>query len=234
MNYEFFQKFLDLLFPMKCAGCAQAGEALCRDCREKIKYKQCFCAFCGTKDIDYGACRKCVDFYDISSTKIYWTVHYKNPSVKKLIKDLKYRSASSVVDVLGKLLTAKIKNIAPSLDNNMSVIIPVPLHKRKIRERGFNQSELLAKYLADKINLPIEKNILIKIKNTSSQVIASSRRERLNNLKGSFDIRDAGKIKNKTVILVDDVITTGATIIEASRTLKKAGCKNIIAVVVAH
>lgn len=228
------KNILDALFPAHCAGCGDSGAVLCEGCTATISSPKCFCAFCGSGEINYGICEECADFYDISPIKVYWTVRYRDSAIKKLVKALKYRSASSVVDVLGKLLVAKIENVMPNIDNDMSVIISVPLHKRRIRERGFNQSELLAKYLADKINIPIEKNILIKTKNTPSQVMAFSRRERLNNLKGSFDVRDEDKIKNKTVILVDDVITTGATIIEASHTLKKAGCKNIIAVVVAH
>jgi len=151
-----------------------------------------------------------------------------------MIKDFKFRSASILTETLGEMLLKNIKNELLMSNNQMSVIIPVPLHKKRMRERGFNQSALLAKYIADKTSVPLDCDTLVKIKNTSSQVSAFSRNDRLQNLYESFLIKNPENIKNKTVILVDDVITTGATIIECARTLKRAGCKNIIALVVAH
>ena len=114
-----------------------------------------------------------------------------------------------------------------------TLIIPIPLSKKRLRERGFNQAELIANLLAEKMSVKIACNILEKIKHTETQVKVKNRENRLKNLKGRFKVSHPRLLKEKTIILVDDVATTGATLFEAGRVLKKSGAKKVVPVVVA-
>ena len=113
------------------------------------------------------------------------------------------------------------------------IIIPVPLHPKKERERGFNQCEVLALELAKLTNKKFFKNILIKIKNTPPQSILNLR-ERKNNVKGAFYVKNNSFIYNKNILLIDDIYTSGCTILECSKVLKKAGAKKIFALTLAQ
>ncbi len=113
------------------------------------------------------------------------------------------------------------------------IIIPIPLSRKRLRQRGYNQSELLGKFLSDKLSIRIENNVLYKIKETISQVEIKDRNKRLKNLEGAFEVKNAEIIKNKNVILIDDITTTGATLNEARRILKTAGAKKVIGLTVA-
>ncbi len=113
------------------------------------------------------------------------------------------------------------------------IIIPIPLSRKRLRQRGYNQSELLGKFLSDKLSVKISSNVLYKTRETISQVEIKDRSKRLKNLQGAFEVKNPETIKNKSVILIDDIITTGATMAEASRVLKKAGAKKVIGLVVA-
>jgi len=112
------------------------------------------------------------------------------------------------------------------------LIIPIPLHRSKMRERGFNQAELLAKNMAKSINAPVCVNALKKTKATISQA-GLSKTKRFTNLRGTFKITDSDVIYGKDILLVDDVCTTGSTINEAAKVLLKSGAKSVKALVLA-
>ena len=114
------------------------------------------------------------------------------------------------------------------------VIVPVPLSPDRKRERGFNQSELVAQKLAVLLNIPAETRTLAKIKETVPQVSTRNREERLKNLLGAFWVCNPKEVQDKTIILVDDVTTTGATFREASRVLREAGARKIVKCAIAH
>ena len=117
------------------------------------------------------------------------------------------------------------------------LLIPIPLSPKRYRERGYNQAELICRELI-KIdrnkNFKLEKNILIKPKETEHQARIKNRRERLENIVGSFSVKNVESIKNRNIILIDDITTTGATLAEARKILKKSGARKIIAFTVAH
>ena len=132
-----------------------------------------------------------------------------------------------------------------------AILIPIPLSRRRYRERGYNQAELICKELIkldsnSNINLrygvdekmernfSLEKNILIKIKETEHQANIKDRRDRLKNLVGSFYVKNPEVIKSKNIVLIDDVLTTGATLTEAKKILKQNGARKIIAFTIAH
>lgn len=120
------------------------------------------------------------------------------------------------------------------------ILIPIPLSKKRLCERGYNQAELICKELI-KINnlrhgvdIKLENKVLIKPKETKHQAKIENRGERLLNIVGSFDIQNAELIKNRNIILIDDITTTGATLSEAKKVLKHFGARKIIAFAVAH
>jgi ComF family protein len=106
------------------------------------------------------------------------------------------------------------------------LLIPAPTHPSRVRERGFDHTAELARHLAKRIELPLELGNLIKIRATPSQV-KLTRAERLKNLEGAFSVRKPERVKDKTVLLLDDVITTAATTEECARTLKAAGAREV-------
>ncbi len=118
-----------------------------------------------------------------------------------------------------------------------AILVPVPLSQRRKRKRGFNQAELLTKELAltdGGVSFKLENNVLMKSRETVHQAHAENRTERLKNIIGSFSVVNPEKIKGQNIILVDDVITTGATLSEAKKVLNEAGAKKVIAFTIAH
>lgn len=150
-------------------------------------------------------------------------------TLKDLIVLYKYNKQKLLSETLAELLMQRI-NQEPDIINQTDLIVSVPLTRKKKRKRGFNQTELLANYLAKKLNRPVSEDNLIRIKELPPQVILS-RAERINSLKDAFDIKTKSEFNNKNILLVDDVLTTGATASEVSRTLKKAGAKCVYVLV---
>ena len=136
-----------------------------------------------------------------------------------------------------KLFMAGLSDLSVMENFNNAILVPIPLSPKRYRERGFNQAELICKKLIEidqDENFRLEENVLIKIKNTEHQVRIQDRRARLKNLIGSFAVKNEALVKNKNIILIDDVTTTGATLNEARKTLKQAGARKIIAFTIAH
>ena len=165
---------------------------------------------------------------------------YRNDFIKEALWMLKYRRnmwlAKIFAEAMYEVLLEEIGD--QILFNNFTkpILIPLPLSKTRAQERGFNQSELLAKeiYLIDeKENLSFEPKVLFKIKNTESQT-HKNKKDRRENIKGSFEVRNSQKIKGRNIILIDDVYTTGSTLNEAGRVLRKSGAKKVFGLVVAH
>lgn len=174
-----------------------------------------------------GFCRK--------KTRIYGFISpfsYDTQSIKMLIHDLKYRRVRGNADILAGLLYRAIAYHGVVLSRD-SVIIPVPLHRTRERVRGFNQSHLIARALGKKIGMEARADILQKIKNTAPQM-ELAREERLKNMAGVFAVSATAAVKDKTIILLDDVKTTGATLEDAARALRGAGARKVWAITAAH
>ena len=155
--------------------------------------------------------------------------YQKNPELAKAIQTLKYKFSDNLAKNLGEILSQSITQKDYSDERVVSFI---PLHKKRLRWRGFNQAELLAKQVATNINLPLE-NLLVRTKNTSQQA-KLSRAERLKNLEKAFSLSPCTSLENKTVILVDDVASTTSTLLEAAQVLKKNGAKEVWGLVLAR
>ena len=159
---------------------------------------------------------------------------------------MKYGGKKRIAYVLAEVMYGRILEELADLqimeNFREPILIPIPLSWKRRRGRGYNQAELIAEKLIEldtkHENFTLEKGILIKIKNTENQAHIEDRRERLNNIIGSFSIKNnegnMQKIKNRNIILIDDVVTTGATLEEAKKVLRQAGVKKIIAFTIAH
>jgi len=145
----------------------------------------------------------------------------------RLIHLLKYTRRLSLANRIGKLMSKLV--IEDNFLRRAQLIIPVPLHPTRIRERGYNQSELLAKNLGECLNIPMSKKSLLRVRNTKSQTKLTPE-QRKENVKGAFMVRDTVDIVNKHILLVDDVATTGATLDECAVALINGGASAVYAV----
>lgn len=234
---------LDFLFPAECVGCKGfLGEnrflGFCKDCWGKIEFvtgSLCFC--CGkpfetksisqmTSNFTCGNCRKGLYYFD----KARAIGKYKGV-LKEAIHHFKYSPTQVGMGKpgLGKYLSELLlQHLPPDLQiSSFDLVIPVPLHKNRKEQRGFNQSEILAKFLSQRYHIPLDTKHLYRIKETRPQIELSSS-ERAENVKGAFIIRNPRELKGKKIILIDDVFTTGATVNESSRILKKAEVKKVL------
>ena len=161
-------------------------------------------------------------------TQCFSPLLYKSP-VTSLIKQFKYDNKKYLAQTLGNFLVESyvVNNL------NCDIILPVPLHEKRLKQRGFNQSYLLAKQMADKLNLPIYEDVLIRVKNTLTQTLLT-KQERQANVSHAFKVTNKDMVKNKVVLLIDDVYTTGSTLSECATECFKAGAKSVYAITIAH
>lgn len=214
---------LDTIFPISCAGCGISGTAICHDCLIHARTSARSCFFCSQITSNQNhICLACSKKSNLDS--IHWAWKYTDPRAKKIIERFKYKNRRQLAPILAN----EIHRYLPDMPGYM--LVPIPLHTSRLRERGFNQAELLAKNLGGHLF----SNILVRTKNTSPQARSTSRRERYNHMKNAFDVRAGSDIKDKVIVLIDDVATTGATLESAARTLKRAGALHIHAVALAH
>ncbi|MFC1756933.1 ComF family protein [Patescibacteria group bacterium] len=171
-------------------------------------------------------------FPEATDPDVLSAVSYASPIIKKALWTLKYKKAKRVAKPLAQLIHKRL--LLKNLESKW-IIIPIPLSKKRYRERGFNQAELIAKHLSDISNktLLIYSNVLYKNRHTISQVNIKNREKRLKNLKGVFVVKNTKIIKNKNILLLDDVSTTGTTIKEAKKALEKSGTNKVVGIVVA-
>jgi ComF family protein len=208
---------LDLLFPKKCYGCRNSNTWLCQECFLKLKLYQ-------------GEIPRALK----NNHDLIIAGEYKDNLLSELITAFKFGFNKELAEPLFLFLkTALDKKII--IDNLTGkfwgdvLVIPIPLHKNRKKWRGFNQSELLVREISKYYRWPISVD-LIKTKRTINQSELKEEK-RLNNLRGVFSWQ--GDLINQTILLVDDIITSGATINEAEEVLKKAGAARIIKVAVA-
>lgn len=237
-RHEVTEFFLDMLFPVFCVGCRQPGIWLCAECLDKIPLKiDQFCPICEKITTPKGeacfSCRKktALDGLLVSS-------HYKLRIISKLIHLFKYRYVENISGSLGKIMCQACLEFSLPVPD---LIIPVPISKNKLRSRGYNQSALLAKYISEHITpgyrIDVSENYLLKKNTYTPQMTIKNYEARMNNVKNSFGINNSAareKIKNQRILLVDDVATTGATLIECAKVLKHSGAKEVCAIVIAR
>ncbi|MBI5197416.1 MAG: ComF family protein [Nitrospirae bacterium] len=233
---------LNLFYPSVCCGCKQwlhpwrRGDLpVCPDCLKKIKRLDgpC-CPCCGrpfasesalrhSPDHLCGRCRKRRPHYD----RVFSGWEYEG-AMREMIHRFKYRKRL----LLGKKLSRHFiqgLNALPPADG----ILPVPLHSKRLREREFNQSLVMARVIAKAHRIPLFPDLLIRVRPTPPQV-ELSHAERIRNMKRAFEIKRGADVRNKQFILVDDVLTSGSTVNECARVLKKAGAEKVYVVTLAR
>ncbi|OIO46422.1 MAG: hypothetical protein AUJ28_02615 [Parcubacteria group bacterium CG1_02_37_51] len=226
--YKIIKAILDFIFPTQCLNCQTPGQYLCPTCLAQVKLRcQRQCPLCNQEQQDTAICQNCRSQTRLDNIII--CADYENEILQNTIHAFKYNNVKSLSAPLAQLMIRTYQLTTPLAN---PLIIPTPLHRKRELERGFNQSELLAKVFAQKFNCQINTKILYRQKNNSHQADLN-KKERLVNIKDCFVIKDAEQIKNKNIILIDDVITTGATLNEQAKLLQAAGAKKIWAIVLA-
>ena len=229
---KLYQKiFLDLLFPKNCLICEAPGKHICARCLQSIPLqKENFCPIC--EEIETFAGRVC-NTCENNHSKIYLdgllvASYYKHPILKELIHRYKYSFIQDLSDDLAQILKRKLLS-SPEFPWPNFIFSAVPLHLNRLRWRGFNQSTLMIKKLKnqlanDGIKIKYLPELIIRHRDTPPQMKAKSIELRKQNISGSFSInKELPKKLPKKIILVDDVITTGATLEECAKVLKKTG-----------
>ena len=209
---------IDLILPEACLGCKIKGEIICSNCFLKIKRAE--------RETGEGILA-CFD--------------YRDPLIKKAIWDLKYHNRFIIGKKFGEVLYESfLENIAYLKIYTKGIpilVIPVPLYNSRQKKRGYNQAKIIAESFcksSGKEILKLMDNVVIKQINTEQQAKLTNRSRRIKNIRGAFKIINNEKIKGQTIIIIDDVTTTGGTITEIIKILKKSGAKKVIGLAVAH
>ena len=219
---------LDLLFPLRCIECGKEGSLICAACYNRLPWiLPPVCPFCGVgKPLD-TPCNNCPGF-ETCIDGIRSPFRFEG-TIRSAVHQLKYRNLRAIAIPLATMMA----DFAKENELPYDIIIPVPLHRKRLRERGYNQSELLAKEFGKLIAVQIEKDCLIRHRHTPAQAIAKSIQERHYNLAEAFLCNDEC-VRGKNVLLIDDVATSGATLDACAKALKSAGAVSVWGLTVAR
>lgn len=225
MVYHRLPNIQDLLLPPRCLLCGDAGAGgrnLCSGCLDDLPWNSPACWRCALplpSDADaHNLCARCLRRAPPFDSALA-ALRYE-PPLDFLVAGLKYRARLDHARLLGELLVHAVRQTdAPRPE----LLIPVPLHPRRLRERGFNQALELARPLARALNLPLARRGCRRVRATPRQTDLNAR-ERRGNVRGAFS---AGRVAGRRVAIVDDVVTTGHTVAELARTLRQAGAVHV-------
>ena len=210
---------VDLVLPPSCAACGRGGAFLCEPCESSLsRLERPFCARCAHPGADRlcEACKASPPAFDgIRAVCLF------EGAARQLVHSLKYANFRAVAPDMARLL-ADLPGPRPVPGE---VIVPVPLHPRRERARGYNQSELLARTVGKRMGLPVRPGIVRRVRNTPPQVSIENYEERRSNIEGSFAC-PAG-LSGESVLLMDDVVTTGSTMSACAAALKAAGARSV-------
>lgn len=224
---------LDFIFPKKCVGCGKFGDYICTDCFIKISFEtESICLVCNRQAVNGITHPGCYSKYTIDG--MLASIVYRNIS-KRLIYAFKYKPyladlEKMLVDFFYEGLIQK-EQFHKILQKD-TVLVPVPLHSKKMRERGYNQAEILAKNLGKRLGIAVSP-ALYKVRETRSQT-SLKREDRKKNIVNAFTVNAELVTANSKFLLVDDIITSGATMLEAAKVLKRAGAKKVWGISLAH
>jgi len=228
---QFLKGLINIVYPNVCLLCrrqiSQDAQLICVNCTSVLKNNAPpFCQKCGRQLITHnelGLCALC-QRNKLHFKRAYSAFLYAG-EIRQLISLFKYKGKMSLSRPLANMLTEFVKQYKIPLQQ-MDVIMPIPLHSARLREREYNQSQLLAQELVNKFDLRLDTKSLMRARNTIPQVNLSDK-QRWQNISGAFKLRKTKSISNKTVLLVDDLMTTGATCSEAACILRDGGAKEV-------
>ena len=217
--FDYKKFFLDLFFPIQCLGCNKEGAWLCQDCLAKIKIN--------LKDRPHRPSQA------PALSGVWVAADYKQSLVANALHSFKYNFISNLGQDLSDLLISFLASkISQKKVSGFDLVIAVPLARKRRLWRGFNQAEILAQRVSEKFGWPLGSNLISRKYHTHPQVGLKAA-ARLSNVRGIFVVNNCQLLKNKKVLLVDDVMTTGATMQECARALKESGAREVWGLVVA-
>jgi len=207
---------IDLLFPQWCVGCGKEGSFICDSCRSSMtRIMPPLCPKCGKPQPNGALCSSCANWQAVIDG-IRSPFRFEG-IIRQAIHQLKYRNLRALATPLAQLLNDYLRNNPVPGE----VLVPVPLHRKRIRDRGYNQSSLLANELGKLTDLPVVDGCLIRRQYTPPQARTSTVAERRSNVTNAFICRDH-RLRGKQVLLIDDVSTSGATLDACASALKEA------------
>lgn len=218
---KFGEVALDFLFPKWCVGCRQRGDFICPVCRNSIvRISAPVCFRCGRPQISNILCPGCIS-WPAAIDGIRAPFRFEGV-IRQAVYELKYHNIRSLALPLARLINDYLlSNPLPG-----EILVPVPLHRNRLRERGYNQSGLLASDLGKLANLPVVDDCLVRQKHTSPQAKTTAVDERHSNVEGAF-ICSGSDVQGKAILLIDDVATSGATLNAGAIALKAAGALSV-------
>lgn len=217
---------VQIVYPRRCPVCdgvtGWRGEKICPECKGRLRLlTEPWCMRCGRKlseDEEYcPECRRRKHFY------LRGRALYEYEGAAEAIYRFKYGGRREYADYFGEQVCLHLGDFIRNV--NPDALVPIPLHRKRRNVRGYNQAELLARAIGSRMNIPVCPEMLVRMKNTVPQKKLNPE-ERQNNLKKAF-IMGRNDVKLKTIIVIDDIYTTGTTIDEAAKTLKEAGAAKI-------
>lgn len=228
---QFADGLLSLVYPNNCIVCKSPNTTtpllVCASCQKTIAPNlPPFCVKCSrhlknpNKNSWCPQCQKTQPFFDQA-----WAATRYTDSMKNLIHLFKYKNKTALQYLFSNIIISFIENYHIDI-KQFDFIVPIPLHPTKLRERQYNQTDLIAQNLSHKFHIPLSRNNLIRQKHTKTQALLNEK-ERWTNTKDAFRIRHPSNFLEKSILIVDDLITTGATVCEATRILKQAQAKYI-------
>ncbi len=201
-------RIIDVLFPSRCVGCNKESRVICRVCFKKVEKRP-------------QAYRGNFSLFE-----------YDNNVVRKALWELKYKGRKEVALIFAPEIRRRLDSM---FSNKEILLIPIPLSRKRRWSRGFNQAEILARAIAEARQPELSlSTALYRTKHNNPQTLIKNKRLRLQNMVGVFEVRNPKEITGKRIIVIDDITTTGATLHEATKVLKKAGAKEAIGFAVAH
>jgi ComF family protein len=228
------ESIINIIYPPVCVGCnkpnhnSESNIYICNDCYWGIKrHVPPFCLKCGRglsqiENIQSGICSTCLNrqyYFDEG-----WSICSYEGTIKELIHRFKYSQKVQYKTIFKELLVEFFK--AFNILRDVDLIIPIPLHPARLREREYNQSQILASIVSEIINKPVCCDILIRRKNTKPQIDLNEKK-RVKNISGCFAVKNPDRVLSKSILFIDDVFTTGITLSEAAKTIKEFRPKKI-------
>lgn len=225
--YRLLWTGLDLFFPPTCGGCAKPGSRWCEECRQRVPYlSEPFCEVCGIPIDRTGLCPDCQRARPRYHVLRSWSAF--DVPIRNALHRLKYRRDIG----LGDALAAQLSEYVSMLGWPVELIVPVPLGRRRLQERGYNQVGLIARPLSLAMGIAYSSDALVRVKETRSQV-GLTKTERRENVSGAFSARPR-RVKGRVVLLMDDVATTGSTLSSCAEAFYAAGARDVFAFTVSR
>jgi ComF family protein len=232
------------LFPGNCRLCNAPLARIrripvCEVCQQAIhSLEGSVCSICGERLLGEPAperrCLECIRFARPFARAVAYGSY--EGELRALIHLLKYQRVRPAAAVLGRMLAESVAGLLEESTDGSAVVIPIPLHRAKQRQRGFNQTELIARAMVEHLYVPglkLEVSVLRRCRMTESQT-GLTRSQRRRNVRGAFTIQNPGTIAGRDILLVDDVFTTGTTVSECARLLRRAGAARVWVATVAR